>query len=568
MAVRLTLKGKTTVARLYAKFLASAGVLPGAAIKETTGSKLASDGIPTCKKLIEDVLVAGGGAIFIDEAYQLVSGTSFGGAQVLDFLLAEIENLTGKIVFILAGYNKQMEKFFAHNPGTPSRFPHSFQFEDYEDIELRQILECRVKKRFQGRMKVEGGLQGLYCRIVARRVGYGRGREGFGNARAVENTFAKISSRQAIRLSRERRAGKAPDDLLLTKEDLIGPEPSRALDGNKSWEKLKKFTGLEAVKDSIKALFDSIQENYERELEDEALLQFNLNRVFLGSPGTGKTTVAKLYGQVLADIGLLSNGEVVVRNPSDFVGDVLGASEKTTKGILASTVGKVLVIDEAYGLSDTGAGSKYAPADAFKTAVIDTIVAEVQSVPGDDRCVLLLGYRGKMEAMFQNVNPGLSRRFPISEAFEFEDFTDNELKEVLAMKLQQQDYTATDQAKNVAMDVLKRARNRPNFGNAGEVDILLNGAKARHQKRRSAGKVNTAAMLEAIDIDPDFDRGERAATNMSILFEDVVGCEDLVAQFEGYQKMVANMRARDMDPREQIPFNFLFRGPPGKLRVS
>ena len=568
MVVTLTLKGKTTVARLYAKFLASAGVLPGAAIEETTGSKLASDGIPTCKKLIEDVLAAGGGAIFIDEAYQLVSGTSFGGAQVLDFLLAEVENLTGKIVFILAGYNKHMEKFFAHNPGIPSRFPHSFQFEDYEDTELRQILEYQIKKRFQGRMKVEGGLQGLYCRIVARRVGYGRGREGFGNARAVENTFANILSRQAIRLSRERRAGKTPDDLLLTKEDLIGPEPSRALDGNKSWQKLKKLTGLEAVKDSIKALFDSIQENYERELEEKSLLQFNLNRVFLGSPGTGKTTVAKLYGQVLADIGFLSNGEVVVKNPSDFVGDVLGASEKTTKGILASTVGKVLIIDEAYGLSGTGAGGSNAPADPFKTAVVDTIVAEVQSVPGDDRCVLLLGYRSQMEAMFQNVNPGLSRRFPISEAFEFEDFTDGELKEILAMKLQQQDYTATDQAKNVAMDVLKRARNRPNFGNAGEVDILLNGAKARHQKRRSAGKVKAAAMLEAIDIDPDFDRGERAATNMGILFKDVVGCEDIVAQFEGYQKTVANMKARDMDPREQIPFNFLFRGPPGKLQAS
>lgn len=403
-------------------------MLPGAAIKETTGSKLASDGVSTCKKFIEDLLEAGGGAIFIDEAYQLVSGTSFGGAQVLDFLLAEVENLTGRIVFILAGYNKHMEKFFAHNPGIPSRFPHSFQFEDYEDTELRQILEYQAKKRFQGRMKAEGGLQGLYCRIVARRVGYGRGREGFGNARAVENAFANVLSRQASRLSRERRAGKAPDDFLLTKEDLIGPEPSRALDGNKSWEKLKKLTGLETIKDSVKALFDSIQENYERELEEKSLLQFNLNRVFLGSPGTGKTTVAKLYGQVLADIGLLSSGEVVVRNPSDFVGDVLGASEKTTKGILASTVGKVLVIDEAYGLSATSAGSSNAPADAFKTAVIDTIVAEVQSGAGDDRCVLLLGYRSQMEAMFQNVNPGLSRRFPISEAFEFEDFTDGELK--------------------------------------------------------------------------------------------------------------------------------------------
>jgi len=158
-------------------------------------------------------------------------------------------------------------------------------------------------------MKVEDGLHGLYCRIAARRVGYGRGREGFGNARAVENALASILSRQAKRLAHHRRQGKTTDDMLLTQEDLIGPEPSAALEGNKSWEKLRTLTGLKAVKLAVKALFDSIQSNYERELEEQPLFEFNLNRVFLGSPGTGKTTVAKLYGQVLADIGFLSSGE-------------------------------------------------------------------------------------------------------------------------------------------------------------------------------------------------------------------------------------------------------------------
>ena len=130
---------------------------------------------------------------------------------------------------------------------------------------------------------------------------------------------------------------------------------------------------------------------------------------------------------------------MVIKNPSDFVGDVLGASEKTAKGILASTVGKVLVIDEAYGLyGGNSAGGGGGNVDPYKTAVIDTIVAEVQSVPGDDRCVILIGYKDQMEAMFQNVNPGLSRRFPLSEAFEFEDFTDDELLEILRMKLKQQ----------------------------------------------------------------------------------------------------------------------------------
>ncbi|KAI9831934.1 MAG: hypothetical protein M1819_004656 [Sarea resinae] len=554
--------GKTTVARLYAQFLTSVGALPGNFIVETTGSRLANEGVSGCKKHIEEILNKGGGALFIDEAYQLASGQGYGGTQVLDFLLAEVEILTGKVVFILAGYNKQMEAFFAHNPGLPSRFPRELQFKDYEDTELLQILAYQIDKRYKGHMKIEDGVGGLYTRIVARRIGRGRGREGFGNARAVENVFARILERQAKRLRQIRRAGESSDDLLLTKEDLLGPEPSLALKNNASWSKLMQLTGLDTVKQSVQALLDSIQYNYRRELEEKPLVEYSLNKVFLGSPGTGKTSVAKLYGQILADIGLLSAGEVVVKNPSDFVGGVLGESEKNTKGILASTAGKVLVIDEAYGLYGSS------QTDPYKTAVIDTIVAEVQSTPGEDRCVLLLGYKDQMEEMFQNVNPGLTQRFALDSAFVFEDFTDAELREILDLKLGQQGFQATDQGKKVALEVLQRARNRPHFGNAGEVDILLDGAKSRHQQRLSSGRLVRAGILEPQDFDQDFDRAKRAETNVQALFQGVVGCEDIVAQLEGYQRTAANMKARDMDPREQIPFNFLFRGPPGTGKTT
>jgi DNA polymerase III delta prime subunit len=118
------------------------------------------------------------------------------------------------------------------------------------------------------------------------------------------------------------------------------------------------------------------------------------------------------------------------------------------------------------------------------------------------------------------------------------------------------------------MDVVERARNRPNFGNAGEVDIILDRAKALHQKHVSARKVKQFGIFEAIDFDPDFDRGERAATNLQALFQDVVGCEELIKQFHGYQTTAANMKALGMDPREQLPFNFLFKGPPGTGKTT
>lgn len=301
--------GKTTVARLYGKFLASVGALPGDEFVETTGAKLANEGVQGCTKILDNIKKAGGGALFIDEAYQLTSGSSYGGAAVLDFLLAEVENLTGKVVFILAGYNKNMESFFSHNPGLPSRFPRQIQFSDYEDNELLQIFNYGLAKKYNQGMEVEGGREGLYVRILSRRLGRGRGKLGFGNARAVENAMSIVTSRQAKRLRQERRLGKTPDDMLLTKEDLIGPEPTDILKGNKSWNKLQQLTGLSSVKESISALFDSIGYNYQRELDEKPVVDFSLNKVFIGSPGTGKTTVAKLYGHILADMGLLSTNE-------------------------------------------------------------------------------------------------------------------------------------------------------------------------------------------------------------------------------------------------------------------
>ncbi|RYO95128.1 hypothetical protein DL766_006341 [Monosporascus sp. MC13-8B] len=559
--------GKTTVARIYAKFLTSVGVIPGSRFEETTGAKLANQGVNGCQKLIEDVLNDGGGVIFIDEAYQLTSGNSYGGGAVLDYLLPEVENLTGKIVFVLAGYNKQMESFFAHNPGLPSRFPIEMKFADYKDEELLQILGLKITKQYKGCMKCDDGLEGLFCRIVSRRVGRGRGREGFGNARTIENTLSKITQRQATRLTRERRAGRKPDDLLLTKEDLIGPEPSEALAKSEGWAKLQKLIGLKSVKQAVKALVSSVEQNYQRELDEQAPIEYSLNKVFLGNPGTGKTTVAKLYGQILVDLGLLSKGEVVIKNPSDFVGAALGQSEQQTKGILAASLGKVLVIDEAYGLYG-GGGHQGSSSDPYKTSVIDTIVAEVQSVPGDDRCVLLLGYKDQMETMFQNVNPGLSRRFPISSAFEFEDFDGDELRQILNLKLDQQGFKATGQAQDVAMEMLDRARNRPNFGNAGEIDIILNDAKAKHQSRFSRGEAKLADTLEAIDLDENFDRGQGSETDIRKLFEGTVGSGDIINLLLGYQDTVRKMKTLDLDPKENIPFNFLFRGPPGTGKTT
>ncbi|KAI9668499.1 MAG: hypothetical protein M1829_005377 [Trizodia sp. TS-e1964] len=561
--------GKTTIARLYAKALMDLKVLPGHGFVETTGSRLSHGGVTEVKDHLQQLDKSEGGVYFIDEAYQLTQGHNHGGKPVLDFLLAEIENLVGKVVFLFGGYTKQMEKLFEHNPGFSSRIPYRLDFKDYSDEELLRMLQFKMKRFYKSGIRIEDGGGGLYMRIAVRRLGRGRGREGFGNARALENTFAHIRERQAERIAKERRAGQRPDDFLIKKEDLIGPDPSKAILSCEAWNKLKTLVGLKSIKESLSTMIDMIKTNYLRELEEKPLIEVSLNRVFLGSPGTGKTSVAKLYGQILADIGLLSNGEVVLKNPSDFIGNVIGQSESNTKAILDNSIGKVLIIDEAYMLSPTAGSS--GNAGVYKTAVIDTIVAEIQSVPGEDRCVLMLGYEDQMEEMFQNVNPGLSRRFQIREAFRFEDFSDDELQEILLLKLKNLGLGATLPAVKTAIDVLGRARNRLNFGNGGDVENLISKAKGLYQARQSALPMDQRSIdfvFEPQDFDEDFDRTANAEINVKDLFKGVIGCDDIVTKLEGFVKVAKGMRAQGLDPRGSIPMNFIFKGPPGTGKTT
>lgn len=283
------------------------GIIQKATYVEKSGSLLAANGFES----IIDMLQLGG-VVFIDEAYQLTSQHHAGGKQALDIIQTIMENQLGHLVMIFAGYNKDMETFIGHNSGLDSRIPYTLQFEDFTPDELLTILKRKINEKYHGAMKIEahpgdGEKESRYLRIATNRLGRGRGNRGFGNARSVENLLEKIARRQAHRLNRVPKAER--DYLLFTREDIIGPDPATAKFQSQAWIKLQGMIGISTFKASVEAIIGMCEMNYQRELlvlEPETL---SLNGLFLGAPGTGKTTVAKLYGRILADLGMLSNGE-------------------------------------------------------------------------------------------------------------------------------------------------------------------------------------------------------------------------------------------------------------------
>lgn len=569
--------GKSTVAELYAHFLTELNLVPDLRFEQTTGARLAAGGLAECISIIKRFEATEDnwtndetnphckktrGILFIDGAHEMILD---GVDKNFRFLMDEVRRLQGKVAFLFAGPRKQMQLFMGLSPSFRSYVPFTFQFDDFTDDELHQILVRQLHSKFQGRMRVEGGVNGVFMRILARRIGRGRGTDCFANARDVQNSLSRVLLRQADRLKKIEGLKGNTDYMFLTQTDLIGPPPTAALENSTAWKNLQDMAGLASVKQSIRALTTRLQTNYDRELAEEPPLEASLNKVFLGGPGTGKTTVAKCYAEILTELGLLSNGEVIVKSCKDFTGQYYGQSEILTKAILDSARGNVLIIDEAYGF---GRDEK----NIYLAAAVDTIVAKVQATSTEDRAVLLLGYKDEMEEMYRRVNPGLARRFPLSSAFEFQDFSDEELSVILDQKLQAQGFTASEEAKQVAMEVLSRSRNHPNFGNAGEVDILLDKAKAAQQIRlgesKGSGSAPLLTELKEVDFDTDYDRSDRAESQIQEAFANLVGAEALVAQFQAYQRIAQNSKHMDLDPKEQIPFNFIFRGPPGTGKTT
>jgi AAA+ superfamily predicted ATPase len=202
----------------------------------------------------------------------------------------------------------------------------------------------------------------------------------------------------------------------------------------------------------------------------------SLHSLFLGRPGTGKTTVCKIYGSLLRQAGALSKGHVVVCDRSTFIGTLWGDEERSTHQVLDMAKGGVLMIDEAYLLNSSNAND---PGKLVIQLLMNALADETQR----DIAIVLCGYKEPMQKLL-DLNPGLQSRFP--NKFEFQDFTVEELLEITKRRVKEYNYEFTDDAWEKYVHMLSltyQKRDPQTWGNARFIGNQLERIYIQHASR-------------------------------------------------------------------------------------
>ncbi|MGW2340779.1 right-handed parallel beta-helix repeat-containing protein [Streptomyces sp. NPDC001661] len=246
---------------------------------------------------------------------------------------------------------------------------------------------------------------------------------------------------------------------------------------------LDALVGLESVKREVRALTDMIEVGRRRQEAGLKAASVRRHLVFTGSPGTGKTTVARLYGEILATLGVLGQGHLVEVSRVDLVGEHIGSTAIRTQEAFQRAHGGVLFIDEAYALSPEDSGRD------FGREAIDTLVKLMED-HRDEVVVIVAGYTAEMER-FLSTNPGVASRF--SRTITFSDYVPEELLRIVEQQADEHEYRLADGTPEALLKYFTALPKGPAFGNGRTARQTFESMVERH-----AGRV---AQLDALDTD-------------------------------------------------------------------
>jgi len=549
--------GKTKCARIMAKVLHEAGVLPTEKMLEVSGNDLGNN-------VGQYFREAEGGVLFIDEAYTLASRNS----TVAD-LVREMENHRDEVVVILAGYEGAMNSLIHTNEGLFSRIGKVFHFENYTPEELLAIFKQKAGDRG---LSVAAEADALLLEIM---TGYSY-TPNFGNGRFAEKLLQKSENIHANRVKKARVKKDDPLYLTLmpedipTMKDLVEAEPGSHLnididDTRTAYEKLDSLVGLKKLKTGIKE-FAAYARFANAGIDKDARKAMNFHMAFLGNPGTGKTEVARIMAKLLHEVGVLPTPRFTEINGAELANNPI--APMIVPAIMNVAKGGVLFIDEAYSICRS-------EDDQFGRATVSAILTGMEE-NRDKMCVIFAGYEKEMKEFF-DVNPGFKSR--VRNTFCFDDYTPGELLEIFELKAKGLGLTLDESGREAVLKVMAGYSSTPKFGNGRFAETLLQYSEVKHAVRMEAQKKTPRCkdyrVLTGTDI-PTVPEVMEKETNRKVnknlemfrtsdeLLAGLIGLENIkkeLADFRAYARYAGS--ESNPEARANKNFHMMFLGNPG-----
>ncbi len=467
--------GKTTVAEIFSEILKEENVLELGQLIKVTVSDLVGEYIGATRIKTQSVCdKAKGGVLFIDEAYGLLDNAENGyGKEAIEVLIQFMENNDDSLV-ILAGYTDKIDKLLKEgNDGFTSRFNKSnhFLFEDYPPNVLCEIAKAKLSK-FQIMEEASKSI----CKVLTHQ--FNRRKAQWGNAREVENLIQEILTEFYCTDDIEIDVKHIPLHYL----NLIDPKAAKADSSSSGIAKLNSLTGLNQMKAALKKILNSIKADRVRnERSGKDAKGYKLNFVFRGNPGTGKTTVARLLGEILTDYGLLNDSKVEECRREDIIGEYSGHTAPKVKQKFVDAIGKVLFIDEAYSICQSAH-------DEFGKEAIGAIVGNLTDESFQGKMAFIIaGYTDEIND-FISQNQGLQSRFNLY--IDFEDYSNEELWAIYCHKVVEVGLTVLGTCKPLAIEWFAQWTRDKSFSNGRLAENLLGITKS-----------NLDSRLESLDLE-------------------------------------------------------------------
>ncbi|MEE3444703.1 MAG: AAA family ATPase [Prevotella sp.] len=432
----------------------------------------------------DNIKKAKGGILFFDNVQKLLPDKYSNQVNPLDKLFVEMDKWEDNPIVIMSGLPKGLDDFLESNPAVANRFKYTFRLPTPGYQELTDICKLTLKTRYgitDYTPEADDQLKRFFKYQVKIKD------ETFGYAhlalKTAEDVFTQFITRGA-------------DASVVEKSDIKGYVPEeRSVEEILS--DLDTFIGMDEVKSAVKEIAYAVQnavQRAERGLGEQEKMSMHI--ILTGNPGTGKTTIARKLGEILAAIGYLDSGHVVEVDRAMMVSPYQGETPKVVDRLCDKAMGGILFVDEAYTLAPVNASGER---DNQGAQALEKLMKRME----DDRgkfVVIAAGYRTEMDNLFR-INPGFRSRF--NYFLNIEDYTPDQLYQIMQVFAKEKKYLFSEQAEALTKKMiseLHKSRDK-DFANGRTMRSLFDQICKKQAQRLQGKDISTMSNEQLMTIE-------------------------------------------------------------------